>query len=70
MLLFNEYPLTGCISRNDISKHLMLLFNSKAVDELLTFIIFQNISCYCLTDTLFVLYLVNPISKHLMLLFN
>ena len=70
MLLFN------CISTFfrtifcTISKHLMLLFNISRSIKLTSSLLFQNISCYCLTS------LDHPdvpclfISKHLMLLFN
>ena len=54
-----------------ISKHLMLLFNISRSIKLTSSLLFQNISCYCLTgergqertDPIL-------ISKHLMLLFN
>ena len=48
MLLF----ITVCKKQNvwkDISKHLMLLFISDLLDLQFLTIIFQNISCYCLS---------------------
>ena len=51
MLLFNWFhPLVqNCIS---ISKHLMLLFNESIPFKYASLLLFQNISCYCLTPVL------------------
>ena len=53
-----------------ISKHLMLLFNVPDFKSFIWMFPFQNISCYCLTNTLLRSIFIANISKHLMLLFN
>ena len=53
-----------------ISKHLMLLFNRNEQKGYQTIMVFQNISCYCLTRSDNDLEVSKLISKHLMLLFN
>ena len=54
---------------NDISKHLMLLFICNVAYVAGEGMGFQNISCYCLSTSLFVFLCTTHISKHLMLLF-
>ena len=51
MLLFNSFD--GNVGRRYklISKHHMLLFNKTTIIANKTVIIFQNIICYCLTNT-------------------
>ena len=51
MLLFNR--LAGLLRNSimSISKHLMLLFNATIPELFSTLWEFQNISCYCLTDS-------------------
>ena len=50
MLLFNPSENYRSLAMG-ISKHLMLLFNIKTVLTVFTISPFQNISCYCLTQT-------------------
>ena len=70
ILLFNTYD-HGCLyASGDISKHLMLLFNFLINSVIMFGIVFQNISCYCLTNISNGEQTVGRISKHLMLLFN
>ena len=48
----------------------MLLFNVPDFKSFIWMFPFQNISCYCLTNTLLRSIFIANISKHLMLLFN
>ena len=50
MLLFNGSKYNATSSCYQISKHLMLLFNITAFAISPLNVIFQNISCYCLTN--------------------
>ena len=50
MLLFNTFRDVRSNYENLISKHLMLLFNRDWAEDGRITIVFQNISCYCLTD--------------------
>ena len=70
MLLFNCCTCGTCFSYCKISKHLMLLFNVPDFKSFIWMFPFQNISCYCLTNTLLRSIFIANISKHLMLLFN
>ena len=71
MLLFNVLIRCANDRSKRISKHLMLLFNIPRQRQSCYWFVFQNISCYCLTRSN---WLVScnlwKISKHLMLLFN
>ena len=49
MLLFNDTMYRPVYSHIYISKHLMLLFNFAQDETDDVIVIFQNISCYCLT---------------------
>ena len=51
MLLFNCGKNSFGITVTNISKHLMLLFNTMDSSKRVIFIGFQNISCYCLTQS-------------------
>ena len=51
MLLFNKMENNCHLFYYYISKHLMLLFNQAAGPTKLYLYEFQNISCYCLTQT-------------------
>ena len=50
MLLFNQSITSAIFPTNTISKHLMLLFNTEKFGDEVRKEIFQNISCYCLTN--------------------
>ncbi len=50
MLLFNRKGSRKNRRTTFISKHLMLLFNRILCIKFMHFSIFQNISCYCLTN--------------------
>ena len=59
-----------CMMVSKISKHLMLLFNDTIRERTEKMVSFQNISCYCLTQSVKRKGCDIKISKHLMLLFN
>ena len=50
MLLFNKKQQFKERFQVQISKHLMLLFNTLSFFFIFLLVLFQNISCYCLTD--------------------
>ena len=52
MLLFNKVPISIWNYKSYISKHLMLLFNESIPFKYASLLLFQNISCYCLTPVL------------------